>query len=526
MIKIIKKPIELFILINTLNLIIPPSKENNIRLKKIIRKHIGPAFIDQQELAKKILEPLKNEKIIALATESIKILEKENKDTKNEIFLIIEKIIFSGHEIFKAERMFYDLAKMHLFDKSLRISPSIELLEYLHVLSYASKSAFESLKDIIKIWKKHMGPDVFYYYNEAQKNLLNLSLEERLLKIGNNLQNMSSLCSEEKDKILLMVDEILCADNIITKQESVIYKILVDNLEVVSTIDEHFEKKNIKRFCTEIVLNQNFQNFINIFIIFSSVIVGIETNKKFIFEFGLSFQIINLVIQYIFATEIIIRFLARWDNPKVFFFDGWNIFDLTLVVFSFLQFGTFTYVLRLLRLARLARILRDVHQLRIICLSLVRSIKPTGFVCLLLFLLIYVYGIIGHTIFSANDPINFGSLAVSMSSLLQTSFEGWSDILFIQMYGCKDYGYTGYGHLCNEPVSQPIESLIFFLSFIVINGLVIMNLIIGIILSNMEIVKAKISEEDDIEDTMLNIEKVFSKIRSKKFEKMFQDNEK
>ena len=53
MIKIIKKPIELFILINTLNLIIPPSKENNIRLKKIIRKHIGPAFIDQQELAKK-----------------------------------------------------------------------------------------------------------------------------------------------------------------------------------------------------------------------------------------------------------------------------------------------------------------------------------------------------------------------------------------------------------------------------------------------------------------------------------------
>jgi len=522
MIKIIKKPIELFILINTLNLILPPSIDKNNRLKKLIRKHIGPDFTDQQELAKKVLEPLIIEEILVLATESIKILEKENEDTKNKIFLLIEKIIFSGHEIFPAERMFYDLAKKHLFDKSLRISPSIELLEYLHVLSYASKSDFVSLKDIIHIWKKYMGPDVFYYYHDAQKNLLNLSLEDRLLKIGNNLQNMSSLCSEEKDKILLMVDEILCADNIITKQESVIYKILVDNLEVESTRDEYFKKQNIKRICTQIVLNQNFHHFINIFIIFSSVIVGIETNKKFIFEFEIEFQIINLVIQYIFVTEIIIRYLARWDNPKGFFFDSWNIFDLSLVVFSFLQFGPFAYVLRLLRLARLARILRDVHQLRIICLSLVHSVKPTGFVCLLLFLLIYVYGVIGHTIFSENDPIHFGTLAVSMSSLLQTSFEGWSDVLFIQMYGCKDYGYTSYGHLCNNPTSKPIISLIFFLSFIVINGLVIMNLIIGIIIHNMEMVKNKMSEEDDIENTMLNIENVLSKIRSKKFEKMFQ----
>ena len=280
--------------------------------------------------------------------------------------------------------------------------------------------------------------------------------------------------------------------------------------------------KNIKRICTQIVLNRNFHHFINIFIIFSSVIVGIETNKKFIFEFEIEFQIINLVIQYTFVTEIIIRYLARWDNPKGFFFDSWNIFDLTLVVFSFLQFGPFAYVLRLLRLARLARILRDVHQLRIICLSLVHSVKPTGFVCLLLFLLIYVYGVIGHTIFSENDPIHFGTLAVSMSSLLQTSFEGWSDVLFIQMYGCKDYGYTSYGHLCNNPTSKPIISLIFFLSFIVINGLVIMNLIIGIIIHNMEMVKNKMSEEDDIENTMLNIENVLSKIRSKKFEKMFQ----
>ena len=141
-------------------------------------------------------------------------------------------------------------------------------------------------------------------------------------------------------------------------------------------------------------------------------------------------------------------------------------------------------------------------------------------------MLIYVYGVIGTTLFSENDPINFGNLAVSMSSLLQTTFEGWTDILFIQMYGCKDYGYTNYGHLCNSPSAMPITSLIYFLSFIVINGLVIMNLVIGIIIDNMNVVRQNMEKEDEIEKTEKNIDYVVSKIRSNKFEKMIIENEK
>ena len=295
---------------------------------------------------------------------------------------------------------------------------------------------------------------------------------------------------------------------------------------LINNFDKHIEKFGIRRFCSQIVLSPNFNIFINTIIVLTSVFVGIETNKKFVREFAFEFHTINLVVQYIFLTEILIRFLATWDKPKDFFFNSWNVFDLSLVVGSFLPFGTYPFVLRLLRLARLARILRDIHQLRIICLSLARSIKPTGFVCVLVFLLIYVYGVIGTTLFSENDPINFGNLAVSMSSLLQTTFEGWTDILFIQMYGCKDYGYTNYGHLCNSPSAMPITSLIYFLSFIVINGLVIMNLVIGIIIDNMNVVRQNMEKEDEIEKTVKNIDYVVSKIRSNKFEKMIIENEK
>ena len=122
------------------------NKKTNNRLKKFIHKHIGCNFEDQQELAKNILEPLNDEKKLALAVKSIKKLEEENEDTKNKIILLIEEIIFVDHQIFPAERIFYEIAKKHLYDKSLRISPSIELFEYLHVLSYASKSEIASMK--------------------------------------------------------------------------------------------------------------------------------------------------------------------------------------------------------------------------------------------------------------------------------------------------------------------------------------------------------------------------------------------
>ena len=106
MIKIIKNPIELFILINTLSLITTPMIDKNNLFKKLIDKHIVCNFEDQQELAKNILEPLNDEKKLALAVKSIKKLEEENEDTKNKIILLIEEIIFVDHQIFPAERIF------------------------------------------------------------------------------------------------------------------------------------------------------------------------------------------------------------------------------------------------------------------------------------------------------------------------------------------------------------------------------------------------------------------------------------
>ena len=298
---------------------------------------------------------------------------------------------------------------------------------------------------------------------------------------------MSELSLEEKTNIKLMVEEIILVDDVYSKQEKIVYELLIENLKLESSLQKNIEKYSINRFFSQIVFNPLFIHFINIMIIFTSIIVGLETDKKIANDFAFELQVIDTVLRYIFLTEILMRFLAEWNRPKDFFLNGWNCFDSALVVGSFLPLGNFPLILRLLRLGRIAKLLERERHVRIIIQSFLHSIKPTAFVCLILLIIIYIYAVIGFTLFSENDPIHFGTLALSMQSLIQTTFEGWTDILYIQMYGCKDYGYTDYEHLCNFPSSTPVTALIYFLSFIVLSGLVIVNLVIGIIIDNWNV---------------------------------------
>lgn len=521
----LKNPVELFILINILSIFTPPSIIRKHHFKRIISSRIGENFKEQQELAEKKLEFVDDIEKLKLAKESLKKLQEENVETRKEILLIMQDFIFVDDKIAPAERKLYQLATKYLQLEHYPISPSIELFEYMHVLSYVSKSEFASIHNFIQIWKKYMGPDVIYFYLEAQKNLENLSLEDQLIKIEENLKNMRELSFKEKTNIKLMVDEIIWIDEKLTKQEKIVYDLLLENLEIESDLQENIEKHSIRKIFSQIVLNPFFTSFINISIIITSITVGFETDYKIAKDFAFEFYVINTVIRFIFLAEILMRFIAEWNRPKDFFSNRWNLFDLSLVVGSFLPLGNFPLILRILRLARFAKILQKERHLRIIIQSFLHSIKPTAFVCLLLLIIIYIYAVIGTTLFSENDPIHFGRLTLSMQTLIQITFEGWTDILYIQMYGCRNFGYADFGHLCNFPTSMPVTALIYFLSFIVLNGLVIINLVVGIIIDNWNVTKEKMEKEDELDFTVKHIDIVVGKIRAKRFENIIDEKE-
>lgn len=69
------------------------------------------------------------------------------------------------------------------------------------------------------------------------------------------------------------------------------------------------------------------------------------------------------------------------------------------------------------------------------------------------------------------------------------TLEDWTDVLYIQMYGSDKYvGYDEQNHTGIAPVSstQPFAAVLFFFSFVLLGTIVILNLVIGVIISSMQ----------------------------------------
>lgn len=240
--------------------------------------------------------------------------------------------------------------------------------------------------------------------------------------------------------------------------------------------------------CRKIADSSWFKNFIIAVIVLAGAVVGLETYEHILQEYGPWLIWIDRVILTIFVVEILIKLIAEFPRPHRFFTDPWNIFDFVIVTACLLPFNSqYVTVLRLLRLLRVLRILRAVPKLQIIVTALLKSIPSMFYVSLLLALFFYVYAVAATFLFSGNDPIHFRTLELSLLSLFRVvTLEDWTDIMYINMYGCDQYGYGGLESLCQNPQAMPFIAAIFFVSFVLLGTMVILNLFIGVIMSGME----------------------------------------
>ncbi len=231
-----------------------------------------------------------------------------------------------------------------------------------------------------------------------------------------------------------------------------------------------------------------FQNFITLVIILAGILVGIETYEEFAHRHHGTIWVLDQFIIWIFVTEVVVKMGAEGSKPWRYFFDPWNVFDFIIVVACFLPVNAqYVMVLRLARLLRVLKLVRALPRLQILVGALLKAIPSMAYVSLLLGMLFYVYAVAGTFMFSKNDPIHFSSLPLSMLSLFRAvTLEDWTDLMYINMYGCDNYGYDGNEHLCTEPSSHPLLGAAFFVSLILIGTMVVLNLFIGVIMSGMD----------------------------------------
>ncbi len=244
-----------------------------------------------------------------------------------------------------------------------------------------------------------------------------------------------------------------------------------------------------------------FQNTIIITIVLAGIIVGIESYHEHVSEWLPLLHFLDLVILLIFTLEAAVKILAEGDRPWRYFSDPWNVFDFTIVLACWMPFFLPTLsvgFIAVFRLARILRILRLVHtlpQLKLLVDAMLKSIPSMGYVGMLLFLLFYIYGAMGVFLFGQNDPAHFANLHMALVSLFQiVTLEGWADIMFVNVFGCDDPTWGTEG--CTHPSSYGIWAALYFISFVLIGTMIVLNLFIGVIMNSMDEVRSEQAHED------------------------------
>jgi len=263
----------------------------------------------------------------------------------------------------------------------------------------------------------------------------------------------------------------------------------------------------MQTICYKLSRSNFFNQFIIGTILLAGIVVGAQTYKEFAEENAAVLHFLDQIILGIFTVEALIKILAEGNRPFNYFKNPWNIFDFIIVAACLLEpflhlGGAFLPVLRLLRILRVLRLITAIPKLQLLVTCLLKSLPSMFYVSILLFLLFYVYGAMAVFLFGENDPIHFRNLQTSILSLFRVvTLEDWTDVMYINMYGSNAYGYSANDLAKWNPASSqsPLGAAIFFVSFVLIGTMIVLNLVIGVIMNSMDESNEEISIKQEIE---------------------------
>jgi len=252
------------------------------------------------------------------------------------------------------------------------------------------------------------------------------------------------------------------------------------------------------RIANSIVQSKLFSRAIILVIVCAGVLVGIQTFPEIESRWAPLLNALDTIILGIFTIEILLKMTAKAPKPWLFFNNGWNVFDFIIVAVCFLPFGGgYVAVLRLFRLLRVLRLITAIPRLQVIVSGLMRSLPSMVYVSILIFILFYVYAVVGVILFRENDPIHFGDLWTSLLSLFRVvTLEDWTDVMYIQIYGSE--GYAGYNQstagMDITSKAQPLIGAAYFVSFVMLGTMIMLNLLIGIVVNGMDEAQKEVAD--------------------------------
>jgi voltage-gated sodium channel len=217
----------------------------------------------------------------------------------------------------------------------------------------------------------------------------------------------------------------------------------------------------IKRF----VDDRRFQRFIAVVIVVNALTLGLETSSKFVDQGHDLLSAVDRIALGIFVVELALRFIAYGFR---FFADPWSVFDVIVVGIAFVPTAGPFLVLRAFRALRIMRLVSVLPRMRRLASGILRALPGMASVGALIMLIIYVAGVVATNLFGQVAPDYFDDLGTSLFTLFQAmTGEGWPDI-------------------AREVMAKEPLAWIFFVVYIVVCTLAVLNILIAVIVSGME----------------------------------------
>jgi voltage-gated sodium channel len=226
-----------------------------------------------------------------------------------------------------------------------------------------------------------------------------------------------------------------------------------------------------------------FSNLITVIIIINAILIGVQTEVHSVIINNTQHAILG-----IFILEILIRWFGR-NSTKEYVNNYWNWFDIIIVGIALIPPSIFSdgaalSALRVARVFRVIRMFKAFPELQLLVKVLLRSFQSVYFACLLLLVFMYMYSVIGVTLFRglttvetahSNNVDPFGNVLEAFFSLFRvTTGEDWTDLRY-------------------DLMSQTSSLLMnnYFISWYVLSAFLLINIVFGAIINNYEVVYAE-----------------------------------
>ena len=213
---------------------------------------------------------------------------------------------------------------------------------------------------------------------------------------------------------------------------------------------------------------------VTLIILLNCAILGFETTAfvKQNLQLAKCLKIADELCLGVFTAELLGRIyafgLGFFTNKD----KGWNIFDFIVVAISLLG-ASGSSVLRALRVFRALRLLSILPQMRLVTEAMLHTLPSLFGVAILLFIFYFVYGVACVNLFGAAFPELFGSLSRSFLTLFQVMI------------------MDDFGNLTRPIIERFAWAWAVFVSFVLIVGFVVLNLVVGIIVESINEIKER-----------------------------------